>query len=86
MDLELHIDKLVLPDLPLAERRRIVGALEQELLRLFREQGVPPELRSEQNALALDASQVSIPKQSKPDGIGRRVAQAIYSELVKRQS
>ena len=34
MDLDLRIERLVLPELTAGEQRRLVAALEQELLRL----------------------------------------------------
>lgn len=65
MNLALHIEKLVLPDLSAGDRRRVVSALEQELARLLREEGVPPQLATSQGTLPLDASQVSIAKDAK---------------------
>jgi hypothetical protein len=85
MNLELHIEKLVLPDLSAGERRRVVSALEQELLRLLREEGVPPQLTLGQSTLPLDASQVAIAKDTKPDAIGRQLAQTIHTDLMRKQ-
>ncbi len=85
MNLELHIEKLVLPDLSAGERRRVISTLEQELLRLLREEGVPPQLISRQGTLPLDASQVTIAKDAKPDAIGRQMAQTIHSDLMRKQ-
>lgn len=86
MELELHIEKLILPDLTLTERRRLVSALEQELQRLLREEGVPPGLAQRQNTLPLDASQVTVAKDAKPDVIGRQTAQMIYTNLMRKEA
>ncbi len=86
MELALHIEKLVLPDLPLGARRNLVHALEQELLRLLRENGVPPELNEQAGMHTLEASQITIAKDAKPDVIGRELAQAIYTDLRREQT
>ncbi|MFN8488140.1 MAG: hypothetical protein U0350_11145 [Caldilineaceae bacterium] len=86
MEVALHIEKLVLPAVSLTARRHIVSALEQELLRLLREEGVPPELKAEQGTHSLDASRITIAKDAKPDVIGRALAQAIYTDLRREQN
>lgn len=43
-NIELHIDELVLRNLPGAQRDRIAAAVEAELQRLLDESGLPPSL------------------------------------------
>lgn len=83
MDLDLRIERLVLPELTAGEQRRLVAALEQELLRLVREQGLPPKLTSLASLRLHDAGLVAIGEDAKPDAIGRRVAAKIYYELAR---
>jgi hypothetical protein len=81
MNLELSIEHLILPDLPLVHRERVAAALEQELARLWAEQGPPPGLEAGE-PLALSPSSVRVAASAQPEAIGAQVAQSIYSSLV----
>ena len=78
-NLELNIEQLWLPDLPYNQRMQVAAALEQELIRLWREQGVPPGFVGE--SLALSATSVQVTAGLAPDAMGVQVAQSIYSSL-----
>ena len=80
MNLELSIEHLILPDLPLVHRERVAAALEQELARLWAEQGPPPGVEAGE-PLALSASSVRVAASARPDEIGAQVAQSIYTSL-----
>ena len=82
MNLELSIEHLILPDLPLVFRERVAAALEQELARLWAEQGPPPGVEAGE-PLALSASSVRVAASARPDEIGAQVAQSIYTSLVR---
>jgi hypothetical protein len=80
MNLELSIEHLILPDLPLVHRERVTAAMEQELARLWAGQGPPPGLEAGE-PLALRASSVQVAADARPEAIGAQVAQSIYTGL-----
>jgi hypothetical protein len=80
-NLELTIDHLILPDLPLVYRERVIAALEGELARLWAEQGPSSGVEAGE-PLALSASSVQVAAGARPDEIGAQVAQSIYTSLV----
>jgi hypothetical protein len=80
-NLELTIDHLILPDLPLVFRERVAAALERELARLWAEQGPPLGVEGGE-PLAWSASSVQVAAGARPDEIGAQVAQSIYTSLV----
>jgi hypothetical protein len=78
--LELSIERLVLPDLPLVHRERVAAALEAELARLWAEQGLPPGVGGGAS-IVLNASGVQVAAGARPEAIGARVAQSVYGDL-----
>lgn len=85
MHLNVRIEKLVIPELTAGDRRRLVSALEQELLRLLREQGSPDKLVALSTLHLRDAGLVAVSPDARPDAIGRQVAAKIYRELWKEE-
>ena len=79
-NLKLAIRKLILPDLPPVQRRRVVAAIEAELARLWTEQGVPPGVEAGAS-LPLNTSTVQVTAGARPETTGAQVARAIYSSL-----
>lgn len=80
-NLELNIEKLVLYGFVPADRARIGAAVQQELTRLFAEQGVPPSLKRGGAISHLDAGTFEMSSAAKPDAIGIQIAQTIYGGL-----
>jgi hypothetical protein len=80
VNLELIIERLILPDLPLVHRERVAAAIEQELARLWAEQGPPPGVEAGE-PLALSATSVQVAAGARPEAIGAQVAQSIYTSL-----
>jgi hypothetical protein len=80
VNLELIIERLILPDLPLVFRERVAAALEGELARLWAEQGPPTGVEAGE-PLALSASTIQVAAGARPDEIGAQVAQSIYTSL-----
>ena len=81
MNVELHIEELVLHGFPAADRQALAHEVTAELTRLLTERGVP-------QALAADATMVSIPGGSftvTPTATARshgaQIAQAIYDGM-----
>jgi hypothetical protein len=79
--LELHIEELILHDFPPDKRWVIAAAIEQELTRLFTEQGVPAMLAQGGAIPRLDGVSFEVGTGEMPAAIGRQVAQAIYRGL-----
>ena len=79
-NLELAINKLILPDLAPVQRRRVAVAIEAELARLWTEQGVPSGVETSAS-LTLNTSTVQVAAGARPETTGAQVARAIYSSL-----
>ena len=78
MDIELHIEELVLHGFAARDRRQIAEALQQELLRLMSAEGAG---NLPQTALLLErvnAGAIQIQAGQKPQLAGRQIARAVY--------
>ena len=84
--IDLHIDELILRDVPYAQRQRIAAAIEQELTRLLTERGVPPSLARGGFVPRIKLDDVQVAAGAKPAAIGNRIAQNIYSNLAAGQN
>ncbi|MEW6732882.1 MAG: hypothetical protein AB1489_16270 [Acidobacteriota bacterium] len=81
--IELHIEELVLHGFSLIDRYRISEAIEQELTRLFTEQGVPASLIQYNEVASLNVGDFRVAENSKAAAIGVQIAQAMYGGLVR---
>ena len=81
VNLDLHIDELVLRGFSPGDRYRIGDAMERELERLFAEQSTPPSLRQGSEIERLDGGVFEMKPGSKAEAIGVQVAQAMYGGL-----
>lgn len=79
-DVELLIERLVLPAMGLADRRAVVEAVERELTRLLAERGVPPGLSGD-GPVSVSPPAVTVAAGARPGAIGARVAEAIYASV-----
>ncbi|HVB59569.1 MAG TPA: hypothetical protein VNE61_00120 [Ktedonobacteraceae bacterium] len=84
--IDLHIDELILRDVPYAQRQRIAAAIEQELTRLLTERGVPPSLARGGFVPRIKLDDIQTAAGAKPAAIGNHIAQNIYSNLAVGQS
>ena len=73
---ELHIEELVLHGFASGDRYRIAEAVQSELTRLLAEQGASPA--SDVAVARLDGGVFEVSPGSKPEAVGRQVAQAIH--------
>lgn len=78
---EILIDELVLHGFAAGDRYPIAEALEQELARLMREQGVAPALTRPGETERIDAGSFSLAAGSPANAVGVRSAQAVYRGL-----
>jgi hypothetical protein len=81
MNVELHIEELVLHGFVPGDRYRIGDAVERELSRLFAEQGTPPSLVRGGDIGRLDGGSFEAKPGSRAEAIGARVAQGVYGGL-----
>ncbi|MDD3872953.1 MAG: hypothetical protein PHE01_01775 [Methanosarcina sp.] len=78
---EINIEKLVLEGFERADRHLIGEAVEQELARLFAEQGVPPGLEMRGNIARLEGATVTIAPGLEASNIGVNIAKSVYGGL-----
>ena len=81
-NIELHINELILRDLPYAHRHSIAAAIEQELTRLIDERGWPTPAVAGGLIPHLQIEDLHMPSQAKPGTIGAQIAQQVYGHLV----
>lgn len=82
LTLHLTIDQLTLDGFSDQDSPRIVAALQAELERLLRLNGVPPHLQRGRAIGDIDTDQLNITPADTPEQAGQRIAQAIYAGLV----
>lgn len=81
MNVELHIEELMLHGFAPGDRYRVGEAVERELQRLLAEQGAPDLLNGSVVLARIDAGSFNLDQNAKSEMIGAQVAQAIYSGL-----
>jgi hypothetical protein len=81
MNVELHIEELVLHGFAPGDRYRIGDAVERELSRLFAEQGTPPSLARGGDIGSLDGGSFEAKSGSRAETIGIQAARAVYGGL-----
>ncbi len=83
MTLQLQIESLSLTgvDVSRSQQSELQAALEAELARLLRVQGVPPGLRDGANIAQLPIN-LALAGKASPRELGERIARSIYSDLI----
>jgi hypothetical protein len=81
MNVELHIEALVLEGIRPRDGDRIGVAVQSELTRLFAKRGVPPALARGGTVPYADGGVVEARPDARPDVIGAQIAQAVYEGL-----
>lgn len=84
--IELTIDELLLRDLPYADREQIAAALEQELERLLREQGLPEALTAGETIPEMCIDDMGLANSAEPKAIGVQIAEQVYANLINNQT
>lgn len=79
--LELHIAELVLHGFAAHDRSSIGAVLQEELVRLFDQQGIPENLNEGNQIIELDGGSFEVMQGMRAEAIGVHVAQAIYRGL-----
>jgi len=75
---EVTIDELILHGFAPGDRHAIAEALQGELARLLREQGVPAAFTQGGEVERLDGGSFAVAPSAKGASVGRQVAQAVY--------
>jgi hypothetical protein len=83
MNLEIHIEELVLHGFDPRDKKGIGEAMERELARLFMEQGVPGAIQPERNLDRIDAGSFVVGRGSVSKAVGAGVARSVYGGLRK---
>ena len=81
MNLDLHIEELVLEGFSPADRHRIGAAVERELARLFAERGLPAGLAQGAEVPRLDGGSFEMNRNATPERVGGQVAGAVYGGM-----
>lgn len=83
MNVELHIDTLILEGVEVAwhERGAVMAAVEGELTRLLAEGGVSSDFMMGGAVRAVRGGTVQLAEGGRPDGLGQQIAQAVYGGI-----
>ena len=81
MNVDLHIEELVLEGFASVDRHRIGAAIERELARLLTERGLPPGLAQNAEVPRLDGGSFEMNRNATPEGVGGQVAGAVYGGM-----
>lgn len=80
MNINLHIDRLVIDDIGLDPQRLDVLkiAVQSELARQLQSHGIGPGIRSLDGKKPVDGGQIQVSNTLQPKNFGRQIGQAIY--------
>jgi hypothetical protein len=78
-NIELHIEELILHDLPYDQRHRVAAAIEHELTRLLVERGLPAGFSEDMPPI--DVGAVHVNPNLAAESVGVQVAGLIYGQL-----
>jgi hypothetical protein len=81
MNVELHIEELVLHGFEPGDRYRIGEAVELELQRLLAEQGAPHLFSDNVELARMNAGTFNVEPNAKSEMIGAQVARAVYEGI-----
>lgn len=83
MRIELKIDRLILDGLPVerSQSSLVKAAVEEELSRLLTRGGVAGKMESDSSLPILRGKEIRVQKGEEPQGVGRRIARAVYGEI-----
>lgn len=83
MNINLHIERLVLDGLDIAPEQRSIlqAAVEGELSRLLTERGLSPSLGQGTAVPRLSGQDMQIIRTSSPTELGQQIAQSVYGGI-----
>ncbi len=83
MNIQLHIERLILEDLPIsrAQGPQVQAAVEAELARLLTQNGIAPTLASGGALRSVSAEAIEIAPKSEAATLGYQIAGAVHGGL-----
>lgn len=83
MNINLHIDRLILDGLPIPHSQRplLQAAVEAELTRLLTTEGLSPHLINGGAIPQISASDLQLNPNSNPTQLGQQIAQSVYGGI-----
>lgn len=81
MNIELHIEELLLTGFPRAQRHRIAEALQSELTRLLSDADLGETFMKDSHHPQLPGGSFSVQAGQKPESIGQQIAGAVYQSM-----
>lgn len=85
MNVELHIEELVLHGFAAKDKHRIGAAVKGVLATLLAEQGAPIPFKHGIHLESIDGGSFAVREGERPDSIGVRVGQAVYEGMTGGQ-
>jgi len=79
--IDLQIEELILRGLPYAQRHHIAQAVEQTLMNLLTERGIPPSFAQGGMLPLLRIDPLTIAHDAEPGAIGAQIAEHVYALL-----
>ncbi len=83
MNINVHIERLILDGLPVAHRERplLQAAVETELARLFASEGLAPHLLAGGAMPRVQGGNVQLTGEGSVDQLGQQIAQAVHGGI-----
>jgi hypothetical protein len=83
MNIELHIERLILDSLPIerSQAPHIQAAVESELTRLLTENGLAASLQGGGAVSSVQANAIQLAPGSSPAQMGAQIAQSVYGSI-----
>lgn len=79
--IEVDIEELVLHGFKSGDRYRIGEAVEQELARMFADEGIPEPLEGGREVVSMDGGMFEVAEGSRAEVVGAQVAKAVYGGM-----
>ncbi len=83
MNIEFHIDQLILHGFNSGDRHGIAKALEGEVQQLLSQRGLPQSMQQPQVRSDINAGEFSMNKGMRGNRVGQQVAQQLYKGLTQ---
>lgn len=83
MNINIHIERLILDGLPITHRQRplVQAAVEAELARLLTDDGLAPGLQTGGMVPHVPGSNIQLVGDNNPNALGHQIAHAVYGGI-----
>lgn len=85
-NIDLHIEELILRNLPYAQRQHIAAAVSRELQKLLTERGLPPSLAQGGYIPHINIDPIQVALDMQADVIGTQIAERVYGAIASREA